>query len=294
MLKIAIIDKKDITIKIENNSIKFKEQTIPFRLMDILILNHRTNISTSDILKLTKQNISILILSYNNTHSAIVNSANTKNGDLKLSQYNSLSQKIIFAKYFIREKLKSHQEHLKILDINVDIDEKLKLLDDAENIDNIMGIEGSFAREYFKYFFEQFPRELHNSKRTKNPPKDPVNAVLSFWYSMYYNIISIRLMSYGFEPGIGYLHMAFRSHNALASDMMELFRSQINHAVILLFKNKLLSIEDFSKKEGVYLKYEGRKKIYKEFVNLVNVLNPQLDTHIATIKRMINETNAHS
>ncbi len=290
-MKIAVIDKKDVTLQIVNNSIKFEEQTIPFKLMDILILNHRATLHTKDILKLTDNNISILVISYNNDKFSIINSANTKNAEVKLAQYNSLKAKIDFAKYFIKNKLITHREQLKVHNIEVDITSKIKQLESAVEINEIMGIEGSFAREYFQYFFTLLPANLHKSKRSKQPPKDPVNALLSYWYSLYYNVISVQLISYGFECGLGYLHTPFRTHNALASDLLELFRASINQAVISIFTNELLSIEDFSKKGGVYLKYEGRKKVWREFVTLVDLLKPKLDSEIANLKKMIYEAN---
>jgi len=293
-MKIAIIDKKDITLKIENNSIKFQEQTIPFKLMDVLILNHRATLHTKDILKLTKENISILLISYNNNNFSIINSANAKNSEIKLAQYKSLDNKIGFAKYFIVNKFISHQEQLKFLNINIDITVQIKQVENAIKIDEIMGIEGAFAREYFKYFFNNMPRGMHKGKRSKQPPRDPVNALLSYWYSLYYNIITIKLLSHGFEPSLGYLHAPFRTHNALSSDILELFRASINQAVIATFKQNILTIEDFSNKGGVYLKYDGRKKVWSEFVSLVDILKPKLDIEIANLKKMINEANCNN
>jgi len=288
-MKIAIIDKKDITLKIDNNAIKFEEQTIPFKLMDMLILNHRTTLYAKDILTLTKNNISILLISYNNDNFSIINSANAKNSEIKLAQYASLQNRVELAKYFIKNKLSSHVEQLKIHNIILDISLELQQLKNAKDIDEIMGIEGAFARKYFQHFFTLLPKDMHKNRRSKRPPQDPVNALLSYWYSLYYNIITVQLLSYGFEPSIGFLHQAFRTHNALASDILELFRASINQAVISVFEHKLLTQDDFSKRGGVYLKYDGRKKVWGEFVSLVDVLKPKLDTEIANIKRMINE-----
>lgn len=262
-MKLVIIDKKDIVLKLENNSVKINEQTIPFKLIDLLVLNHKVKLDSGDILKLTKNDISILFIAYNNEHTALVSSSTTKAGDLKLAQYKSLKNKLRFAKHFIYKKIVLHNEHLEKLDIKININETLEKVLNANKIDELMGIEGTFARLYFKHYFEKLPKNMHKSKRSKNPPQDPVNAVLSYWYSLYYNIISVKLLSHGFEPSCGYLHTPFRTHNALASDFMELFRAQISQAVYSLFKNKLLLTEDFSKKGGVYLKYDGRKKYGK-------------------------------
>jgi len=293
-MKIAVIDKKDIFLKLENNAIKIDSQTIPFKLVDMLVLNHRATIKSADILKLTDNKVSILLVSHNNIHSAIISSADAKSSQTKLAQYNSLENSLYFAKYFVAKKIISHTEHLKSLGIAQNSSMPIMKINNATNINEIMGIEGSFAKEYFSHYFSFLPSNMHKSKRTKQPPLDPVNALLSFWYSMYYHIITIKLISHGFEPGLGYLHTPFRSHNALSSDILELFRAEINHIVIKIFVNKILTNSDFSKRGGVYLKYEGRRKTWKEFIALVNVLKPKLDSVISDIKKMINETNYHS
>lgn len=96
----------------------------------------------------------------------------------------------------------------------------------------------------------------------------------------------------GFDPIIGYLHTPFRTHNALASDLIEIFRAEINHAVLGIFQNKLIGKEDFSYKNGsVYLKFEGRKKIWSEFVALSNVLNLKLKQEIARLRATIEGNN---
>jgi len=286
-MKIAIIDKKDITLKIENSAIKFEGQTIPFRLMDILILNHRATLHTKDILKLTKEGISLLIISYSNDNFSIINSANSKGGEIKQIQYDTRDKRVEFAKYLVSNKLITHKEQLQQLNIDVDISFQLEQIKNATAIDGILGIEGAFARLYFKHFFEQLPLNMHKGTRSKQPPRDPANALMSYWYSLYYNIITIKLLSHGFEPSMGYLHTPFRTHNALASDILELSRASINQAVISTFAHNTLEMSDFSKKGGVYLRYEGRKKVWGEFVALVDLLSPKLNTEIATLKKMM-------
>ncbi len=289
-MKIAIIEQKDITIKIENNSIKLPSQNLPLALMDILILNHRTILSTNDILKLTKAKVSILIVSYNNSNLSIISSANTKNAQIKLAQYNAIEYNLEIAKYFIKSKIEHHNYQLQINGISKDIKPILKEIDNVDSIDSILGIEGNFARYYFKEYFALIPKEWHKSKRSKNPPLDPLNALLSFWYSLIYNIITIRLISYGFEPSIGYLHKPFRGHNALSSDILEIFRASINHTVMSIFKSNKLELDDFSHKgKGVYLTYKGRQKIWSEFISFVDIINPEIDKEIAKLRGVIDE-----
>lgn len=285
-MKIVIIDKKDIELNIVQNSIKVEEQTIPFKYIDTLVLNHRIKLNSKDIITLTKNNINILLISYNNTYSSIIQSANTKNAELKFLQYKSLENRLFIAKYFLKRKIQTHKEHLEILNIKVDTSIILSKISLSVDIQELLGFEGTFAREYFGYYFNLLPFNLHKNKRTKKPPLDPVNALLSFWYSIYYNMITIRLLSFGFEPSIGYLHSPFREHNALSSDILECFRSKINHVVFTIFKNQILTQDDFTFKNGVYLKYTSRQKIYQEFIDLVNILNSELDKEIANLKKI--------
>lgn len=286
-MKIAVVDKKDIVLKIENNSLKFDGQSIPLRVIDMLVLNHRATLQTKDILTLTKEHISVLVVSYQNNNFSLINSANAKNAQLKFKQYLSLQHSLTFAKYFVKNKILSHNEHLKSLHLQESISSILVQVENATTREELMGIEGAFARFYFQHFFSQFPKTMHKNKRSKNPPQDPVNALLSYWYSLYYHIITVKLFSYGFEPSMGYLHTPFREHYALSSDILELFRSEINQAVLRVFKEKMLTMEDFTRKNGVYLKYEGRTRIWSVFMELVAVLEPKLLAEIANLKKEI-------
>jgi CRISPR-associated protein Cas1 len=286
-MKVAIIDKKDIKLKVENKAIKIDSQTIPLKLTDVLILNHKIELYTSDILKITKEDISIIITSFNNQYTSIINSASAKNSDMKIMQYSALEYRLKIAKYIIKNKILSHKEHLEKHNLELNYNNVVLNIELCNNIDELMGIEGSYARAYFEKFFMLIPKVYHRSRRSKRPPLDPANALMSFLYTMYYNLITVRLLAQGFEPSLGYLHSAFRDHRALSSDLLELFRAEINELVIQMFRNKIITSEDFYKKSGVYLNYDGRKKIWRYFVDLVQILEPKLNSQIANIKKMI-------
>lgn len=287
-MRVVVIDKKDIILKVERSSIKFDRETLPFGLMDILLINHRVSLGSRDILKLNEEGITLLLVSHNNTNISLLHSANAKRGELRLAQYRALDFRLELAKYFVSKKIETHAEHLTHFGISISTKIILEEVKSVNSVDSLMGLEGKFAKLYFKEFFQLFPAEIIPKKRTKNPPKDVVNSLLSFWYSLYYNIITVKLLSMGFDPIIGYLHTPFRSHNALASDLIEVFRAEINHAVLGIFQNKLVTQDDFSYKGGgVYLKFDGRKKIWSEFVTLIDVLNPKLKEEIAKLRATI-------
>lgn len=82
--------------------------------------------------------------------------------------------------------------------------------------------------------------------------------------------------------------MPFRSHSALASDFMELFRADINEFVFKLFAEDRLKLSDFSKQNGgVYLKYDGRRRVWGEFQKFNLTLQKDLEKEITIIKYMI-------
>ena len=75
-MKIAIIDKKNITLSVGKDTFKVEEQSIPFRLVDLLILNHKVTLSSADVLKFSKENISLLFVSSKSDNLALFQSAN--------------------------------------------------------------------------------------------------------------------------------------------------------------------------------------------------------------------------
>ncbi len=286
-MKISIIDKKDISLKIQNSTIKFDDITLPFRLVDTLLIVSNITVNSKDLIKITDNKINIIFANNHTNKSSIITSTNQKNADLRLKQYRALDRRVEIARYIIAEKLKRHTAQLEENNLAINTQAYLEKLEVAKDIEAILGIEGSYSKEYFRHYFTLFPKKFHNSKRTKRPPLDPLNALLSFFYSLLYDIITVRLFSYGFDPDISYLHTPFRSHHALSSDLLELFRDQVNQFVKIIIDKDVILLEDFTKKGGVYLKYSGRKKLYEPLKNLWERLEPKINHEIAKLRSIL-------
>lgn len=286
-MKIAIIDKKDVAISVQNSTIKFDDIKLPFKLLDTLLISNNAKISTKDIIKINKNNINIVLFNAYSNQSSIITSSNPKNAQLKLQQYNALDKKLDIAKYIVSQKIQRHIYQLKCNDIIIDGTDYLTKIKEAQHIETLLGIEGSFARAYFEHYFTLLPKKFHKSKRTKRPPLDPANALLSYFYYIVHKIITVKLLTYGFETSISYLHTPFRDHDALSSDLLELFRDQINQFVILVFQENIVSINSFQKRGGVYLNYEGKKALHPHLKDLLDGLSHKIDTEIANLKGML-------
>jgi CRISPR-associated protein Cas1 len=287
-MKLTIIDKKNTPLKTANKTLIIENQKLPFHLIDTLLIVGENSLKTTDITAMTEAGINILLLSSNFTKSALITSTNAKSTELKLAQYRIASTvPIKIARWILRQKVNAHANHLQTHQINLDPSPYLQRIEKADDLDALLGIEGSFSRRYFEHFFTLFPKTLHKGKRSKRPPLDPLNALMSWYYTLFYHLIAVRLIGFGFEPGIGYLHRPFRAHFALSSDLLEIFRADINAFVYTIFADKLVSGSDFSKKGGVYLRYAGRKKLYQPFREFHTALTPKIDTAIAELRSML-------
>lgn len=280
-----IIDKENQKIELKGAKIYTSEHTVPLKLIDLLILTQNTAITPKTIIELTNENVPLLFLSNDSKKFALTLPAIAKNADLKVLQYKALSKNTAIAKTLLYEKFTTHKSSLETYDVHINIDEELEALSNAQTIECMMGVEGSFARKYFAHYFALFERKLTKGYRSKNPPLDPINAMLSYIYTLGYNTITAKLYMRGFDPSISYLHTPFRSHFALSSDMLEVFRADINNFVADLFLNKTLSTDDFTNKGGVYLTTESRRKLWSHLIPFMNELNKKSNKRIALLKK---------
>ena len=124
--------------------------------------------------------------------------------------------------------------------------------DTAKTLDQLRGIEGSAARAYFSALVALFDRGWKFKGRVKQPPTDPINAMLSYGYTILFHNVHSLLKARGLNPHVGFLHALRPGHPALASDVMEEFRPLVVDAVVLnLVLNKKLTPEDFTLPETV-------------------------------------------
>lgn len=138
----------------------------------------------------------------------------------------------------------------------------------AETVDTLRGIEGDAANAYFGVFKHLIlkPSECFTFiRRVKRPPTDPVNAMLSFGYSMLANECASALEGVGLDPAAGFMHTLRPGRNSLALDLMEEMRSYIvDRLVLSIINNRQLNEKHFmqSDEDGlpVYFTDNGLKK----------------------------------
>ena len=110
--------------------------------------------------------------------------------------------------------------------------------------------------------------EFAFSKRTRRPPLDPTNAMLSFLYSVVGNDISAALQGVGLDPQVGFLHQDRPGRDSLAQDILEEFRAWlVDRLVLSLINRKQIKANDFEVEASGAVKFkdDGRKKILVAF-----------------------------
>jgi CRISPR-associated protein Cas1 len=143
----------------------------------------------------------------------------------------------------------------------------------SDNVASLRGIEGTVARTYFSGFGKMILGEFTFEGRKKHPSTDPVNALLSFGYTLIFNEISSLLDGLGFDPYLGYFHEVEYGRASLACDIQEEFRAAIDRFTLYLINNRMLNKDDFyqNQKDGsMYLKREAMKKYFSEYEKQMN------------------------
>lgn len=140
-------------------------------------------------------------------------------------------------------------------------------LKDAQTLDAVRGFEGEAASLYFGLFnilIRSTDPSFRFNGRTRRPPKDSANAILSFLYSLLASECTAALEAVGLDPQVGYLHTLRPGRPALALDLMEELRSPFADRLALsLINRKQLKPKHFENMPGggVYLTEDGRKQL---------------------------------
>lgn len=177
--------------------------------------------------------------------------------------------KIVNEKHFIQRLARSNKiDRVFGKKVSGYLDDLLGKLLMQSSLDNIRGIEGAAAEVYFSVFGLNFkPDWITFTNREKRPPKDAVNATLSYLYAILTNKISSLIRMHGLDGSVGSLHCLQYGRESLSCDLIEEFRTPlVDHLVCSLFNLGQLKEDDFSNEEnGVFITEKGKRVIITAF-----------------------------
>lgn len=224
---------------------------VPAHEVDRVLIFGNTQISTQALNFLLDSGIDVSLLSMNGKLRGRLVPAQSKNVFLRLAQYNRAKDnefKLQIAKIILRAKMKNQRTLIQRYRRNhpeLDFAAELKTISEClsklaycKTIASAMGLEGCSTSAYFRCFAQMLSCNFSFNKRTRHPPLDPVNALLSLGYALITNEIASLVESAGFDPFIGFLHGFRYGRQSLPLDLVEEFRHPVIDTLTLSLVNK--------------------------------------------------------
>jgi CRISP-associated protein Cas1 len=262
------------------------------RLLDTAQLNLFGNVqlSAQALRELAARDIAVMHLSYGGWLAAVTTPPPHKNIELRRRQFQSAADPglcLRLARAFVSGKIRNARTLLRRNARELP-DGVLRRLAEARRraeravmIEQLLGIEGTAAREYFAQFARMFKPAEHADapafefeSRNRRPPLDPVNALLSFLYAMLVKDMLATLIGVGFDPYLGFYHQPRYGRPALALDLMEEFRPLVADSVAVgMINNGELRRSDFIARAGaVALTDSGRRRVIEAYERRMDTL----------------------
>lgn len=286
----AYVGKKGSTLIVRKEG----EQLASARLKDIsqLVLLGHVQVSTQTIHQLCEAGVPVVYCSTGHWFYGVAHGLGLRNAFDRAAQFETIrdpSRCLAFARRLVMDKGLNQRTLLRRNGQAPDIvlDDMAQLIESAgkvHSIASLLGVEGSIARLYFQHFATLLhPRDLstqwHYEGRNRRPPRDPINALLSFTYALLVKECTVALLSEGLEPHWGLYHQPRHGRPALALDLMEPLRPLIaDSAVITALNTGMIRARDFiGNRTACLLEPAGRKAMIQAFESRLD----QLVTHPA-------------
>ncbi|MFE8070771.1 type I-C CRISPR-associated endonuclease Cas1c [Marinobacteraceae bacterium S3BR75-40.1] len=198
----------------------------------------------------------------------------------------SVAAKIANSRSVLLRELRNHGANPSIRKAVEKLAISLRRAKGASSVEEAMGIEGDAAATYFSVFNALLKGSgFAFGGRVKRPPTDPVNALLSFVYSLITQECVSALQGVGLDPYVGFLHKDRPGRASLALDLLEEFRaSWADRFVLTLVNRRQVQVNDFITEASgaVRLKEDARKKLLTAYQERkqVEVLHPYLEEQV--------------
>lgn len=221
--------------------------------------------------------IPVSFLSYGGWYYGRATGVDSKNVELRMAQHRAAADPAFclrLARGLVASKVRNSRTLLRRnhaappLLVLSELEQLARKAERAEVLDALLGLEGTAARSYFGAFTGMLKGESALSTfdldgRNRRPPRDPVNALLSFVYSLLTKDFALTLSAVGLDPLIGFYHRPRFGRPALALDLMEEFRPLVADSVVIgAINGGGFGSEDFqSHPSGVSMRPAARRRL---------------------------------
>lgn len=243
-------------------------------LKGVIIGSHVT-VAPEVIIKLLKKNITLTWVSNGGKYYGNLQSISNSNEDIRQKQIElqykpdialELSKKIVTAKIqnqiTILRRYNRNRSNEDVVQAIEHMNIFRKNISNVANADKLRGLEGITAKYYFHALGKLVDKKFSFDKRSKRPPKDPFNSLLSLGYTMVGSEVYAAVMACRLDPYFGFMHTLRGRHPALVSDLLEEWRAVIVDSLVmaLVQGHEILPkhFVDNGKKKGIQLTQEGK------------------------------------
>lgn len=276
-------------LRLDNDTLRVEVERetrlrVPLHHLTAVVCFGHINLSAPLMHRLADEGIALVLLNDNGRFKARLEGAVSGNVLLRQAQFQRAADPVFtldMARACVAGKIKNTRQVLQrgareakteneakaLTRLADDLAASLRALPEAANLDILRGVEGEAARQYFSGLNLLVRPDLRESfcmdGRTRRPPRDRFNAMLSFLYAMWMNDCRSALEAAGLDPQVGFLHALRPGRAALALDLMEEFRPWADRLALTLINRGQLSADDFAMREGggVSLEPDARKAV---------------------------------
>lgn len=273
----------DGRIKRKDNTIYFEDcqqnkKAIPIEEVERVHLFGEIDLNTKLLNYISRYSILISVYNYYGFYSGTYYSKKKNVSGLLLVEqskaYMNEKLRLKIAKSFIDSAMHHMLRNLrrykeKTEDYIEAIEKERVIMNEAKNIQELMGAEGRARKNYYKAFNSFLKEGFYFNKREKRPPTDPINTLISFGNSLMYTTVLGEIYKTQLDPTISYLHEPSTKRFSLSLDIAEIFKPLIIDSIIFTLINKTMITEKDFDIEGeiCYLNEIGKKKFIKEYEN---------------------------
>jgi CRISP-associated protein Cas1 len=269
----AVIEKTyeafTVSLKQENGS--WKKQTIAAQTVEQVVLMGNPRITGDALVYALELGMPVHYLSMVGRYLGSALPGHSRNGSLRLAQYQTYcdaTKRLELVKAIVTAKI--HNQYSVLYRHNQrdnPLKEREGVVKSQSTLNQVRGIEGLAARDYFACWSKMLGTQWNFSGRNRRPPTDPINSLLSFAYGLLRVQVTAAVHLAGLDPYVGYLHEAIRGQPALVLDLMEEFRPLVaDNLVLAVINNREIQPKDFTESLGAYrLSESGRKAFLQAF-----------------------------
>jgi CRISPR-associated protein Cas1 len=243
-----------------------------------VVLYGNVQVTAQAMRALLERSIPVSFLSYGGWYYGRATGVESKNVELRRAQHRVAGDPAFclrLARGFVSSKIRNSRTMLRRnhaappLLVLAELEQLARKAEKTEALESLLGLEGTAARSYFGAFTGMLKGDAGLSGafdldgRNRRPPRDPVNALLSFAYSLLAKDLALALAAVGLDPLLGFYHQPRFGRPALALDLMEEFRPIVADSVVLgALNGGGWGEEDFiSHPSGVAMRPAARRRL---------------------------------